>query len=369
MLDELRSSLSFLSSRVEGQLIAEIRAELDLFDVDPSELAAKLPSGPDLRGSGHGVHFLIQPADRILAEDIDGTGQDDVATPLQKILLGFSNTMTPGYSEPPIRASFRDHLPNGTTRERIEGANFFTPEEFLSVDHHISGDFDEFGQFTGSVGVYGQPAVPYRVHWRGEGRPTHCGPFQINFAVVQGKPSETRMHPDEWRDFTSKAQKLGGLYIYRDGIRILPYGDSDYDFINIERRRTLNAGRYYFSYRRMIGVVSVTRSDNSKLLEKAGREGFQENKAYRQFRGILENFFVQLAADFFRDEGSAQAEEYIRIKTAFAQADELRKKRAKQVSGKRRVFNSDLESFFEAINGQLPEAELAQLINLSLIHI
>ena len=37
-------------------------------------------------------------------------------------------------------------------------------------------------------------------------------------------------------------------------------------------------------------------------MEKAGREGFRENRAYRQFRAILENFFVQLAADYFRDD-------------------------------------------------------------------
>lgn len=51
----------------------------------------------------------------------------------------------------------------------------------------------------------------------------------------------------------------------------------------------------------MFGVVNISRNNNYNLVEKAGREGFIENKAYRQIQDILKNFFVQLAADFFRE--------------------------------------------------------------------
>ena len=52
----------------------------------------------------------------------------------------------------------------------------------------------------------------------------------------------------------------------------------------------------------MIGAIELPASSSNKLVEKAGREGFRENRAYRQFRAILENFLVQLAADYFRDD-------------------------------------------------------------------
>ena len=108
----------------------------------------------------------------------------------------------------------------------------------------------------------------------------------------------------------NKLDRIGGMYLYRDGIRILPYGDSDNDFLDIERRRTLSASYYFFSYRRMFGVINVSRHNNSRLVEKAGREGFRENSAYRQFKGVLESFFNNLAADFFR-EGGVEAEEWL----------------------------------------------------------
>ena len=52
-------------------------------------------------------------------------------------------------------------------------------------------------------------------------------------------------------------------------------------------------------YRRIFGLIEISQRKNPQLNEKAGREGFRENNAYRQFRAILINFFVQIAADFF----------------------------------------------------------------------
>ena len=48
----------------------------------------------------------------------------------------------------------------------------------------------------------------------------------------------------------------------------------------------------------MFGVVEIDNEYNRRLGEKAGREGFRENKAYRQFKSILKQFFLQMAADF-----------------------------------------------------------------------
>jgi len=88
--------------------------------------------------------------------------------------------------------------------------------------------------------------------------------------------------------------RIGGLYIYRDGIRVLPYGNNDYDFLDMERNRTKSAAYYYFSYRRIFGVIELDRVQNGQLHEKAGREGFRENRAYRQFRDILKRFFIRM---------------------------------------------------------------------------
>lgn len=360
MVNQVRANLDTLC-RSDEVSRRRIRADLDRFTVDPASLANSIPVGPDLRETS-GTQFWIQPTSDLLSDDIDGLEQRDKATPLEKVLLGFANTMTPGHQRPPVEARFRDHLGGNLYQERIAEDNFFTPDEFLAADHHVEGAFDERGQFKGTIRIYGKEAVPYQVRWaNAHHEDTMCGPFKINFAYVQGTFNESRLPRDEWNAITAKLNRIGGLYIYRDGIRILPYGDSDYDFLDMENRRTKSAGYYFFSYRRIFGVVEITRRENKNLVEKAGREGFQENRAYRQFRGILENFFIQTAADFFRDEG-VQAEVYSEEKARVSREKELLERRRKQITGRRDELRRNLVTFFERISERWFQAQVTATI-------
>ncbi|HEY1562563.1 MAG TPA: ATP-binding protein [Caulobacteraceae bacterium] len=363
MVDEVRTNLAKVGSKLPSHYTAPVEAELDRFVMDPPALYARLPPGPLLVEEGHGTHFLILPTEDTLPDDIDGGRDDDAAPPLIKALLGFTNTMTPGHEPPAIMARFRDHGLDGTVNERIAGSAFFTPDEFRQADHHVAGEFDEFGQFRGTVGVYGSDPVEYLLPWpQTAGAPLLCGPFQINFAYVQGEARVTKLPPEDHARMIAKLNRIGGLYIYRDGIRILPYGNSDYDFLNIEQRRTKSASYYFFSYRRIFGIINVTRSRNPNLVEKAGREGFRENKAYRQLRRLLENFFTQLAAEFFR-EGGLRADEFIETRTELERNELLRRKRALQVRGRRDDFASRLDAFFEGANARLPELEVEDALH------
>ncbi|MGT8977443.1 hypothetical protein ACVV4F_02065 [Escherichia coli] len=131
-----------------------------------------------------------------------------------------------------------------------------------------------------------------------------------------------------------KTDRYGGLYIYRDGLRILPYGDSDTDFLKIEKRRTLSASEYFFSYRRLFGAIELTKENNASLVEKAGREGFIENKPYKQFKEMLENFFIEIARDFFKDDGD-MSELFVETKQRRNEEHDLLSKRSKQTKAKK----------------------------------
>lgn len=346
----------------EPEVLAKVQAQIAAFTSDLETVAQRLPDGPDIRDS-HGTQFWIAPASELLPEDIDGGGSSDRATSFEKVLLGFTNTMTPDHVEPPISTRFRDHTTDGIRHERIADDNFFTPEEFEAADHHIRGKFDALGQFSGSVQVYGKEPVPYLVRWPNpKGLPTDCGPIEINFAYVQGNFRESRLPRNSYDQIIAKLNKIGGIYVYRDGVRVLPYGDSDYDFLDIELRRNKGNTYYFFSYRRMFGVIEITRERNRNLVEKAGREGFQVNRAYRQFKSILEHFLVQTAADFFREGGSNRAA-FEEERERLAKEHELLEKRRRQVAGKRKEFSEALHRFFERINDEFFEQKAAQLLS------
>jgi len=120
----------------------------------------------------------------------------------------------------------------------------------------------------------------------------------------------------------------------------------------------------FFSYRRMFGVINLSQKENSKLKEKAGREGFIEDAAYRHLRDILKNFFTQLAADFFRvnaETGEAidpKAEAWAQKRTELEASHKVLEKRNKQAKVRKKAFEVALNGFFSSNQLGLIEEEL-----------
>lgn len=360
MVAEFREQNVRPMSGVQENFHARIDGELRQFDVDPDHIAAYLGE-PSLRGHGSGTHFMIMPSSDLLPMDIDGDGVIDKATPLTKALLGFTNTMVPGHPEPAIRAAFRDHKTDEVPDDLITDGEFFTPEEFRNADHNVTGTFDAYGQFRGDISIYGEVVEGHVIPWRGAGGgPTACGPFRISFAAIEADGKHSTLPPEAHARMTYKTRKIGGLYIYRDGVRVLPYGDTDYDWLDIELHRTKSAYYYYFSHRKMFGVVEIDSLNNQGLSEKAGREGFRENRAYRQFKGILKNFLGQMAADFFRREG-VYGDKFEERKDELEKIERDRRRREKHASMKKTQFGRDLRAFFDRVESNAPTRESAAL--------
>ena len=368
MVAEFRASAESAGCNVEKQLLDRLASDLDRFDVDPQDIDSYLGE-PSLSANSAGTHFIIKPASHLLVDDIDGDSTASKAsalkkaTPLKKALLGFSNTMTPG-AQTLIHASFRDHKTDDLADDLIAEDEFFTLDEFQNADHRMSGVFDKFGQFRGEISIYGETIADHVIPWSGgRGARTLCGPFSIDFAAFEGESRHSTIPHEEHAKLANKTEQLGGLYIYRNGIRVLPYGDTDYDWLDIEFRRTKSAYYYYFSHRKMFGAVELDAEGNRLLHEKAGREGFQENRAYRQFRSILQNFFLQMAADFFRAEGM-HSEAFDLRKAELSREEEARRRRERQVLERKRTFEASLTSFFDKIRNDEPQEKALALTEL-----
>ena len=367
LTDQVRTAIERLAANVSDLKRKSLLEALDAIETaDPQSIerwlseAAASEDRPDvtLTGKGHGTHFLVAPVDPILDADIDVTGPWG-SSPFQRLLLGFGNTLAGDDAE--FAAEFRDHRPDGRTLELIGEKSFFTPEEFYSVDHHFEGRFDEFGQFTGTIQLYRGEPQQYILSWpQAAGRPTECGAFRLRLGYLMGLAEESRLPREEHGPMYDKLNRLGGLYIYRDGVRVLPYGNSDYDFLNIEQRRTLAAKDWFFSYRRMIGWIDITYDENAALVEKAGREGFRENRAYRQFREILEGFFKQLAIDYFRPTAELGDEFRLEREKLQEDADRL-KRRDASTRERKRKFASDLQNVLGEIEAGTPATAASEL--------
>ena len=362
MVSVVSDTLANLDSPSNRRRVRSIKSEMAGFKADPCEYAKYL-GNPSLDGSGCGTHFYIIPADPIINDDIDNRQASNKATRFEKNLIGFTNTMTPNHPRPSIIARFRDHRDEGSPSELIGDHAFFTPGEFHKVDHHFLGRFDEYGQFQGQVGIYQMKPERYVLNWdKSDGQRTECGPFKLSFAYMQGVPRDSLVPPGEHTRLRLKLDRHGGIYVYRDGIRVQPYGDSDYDWLDIERNRTLGAGYYFYSYRRLFGVIELSQDSKSKLTEKAGREGFRENRAYRQLRSILMNFFLQTAGDFFREEGK-YAEVHTEKKDELNRNEKIRLKNAEKAKHKKAAFRKSLTKTFGLIDEGKTELEVEEIMS------
>jgi len=367
MVEAFRSNLDRHANKFPPVLKERIEEDSEAFLVAPDDIDSYLKTPElSLRNGGCGTHFILSPCSDLLATDIDGDNSNSgVAPPLTKVLLGFTETMTPNHSAPVIQPAFRDWQSDIRCEELISERDFFTPDDFITADHRIAGEFDEYGQFCGSVWVFGKEFPQHVIPWRGaKGQKTKCGSFSIDVAVAPGMDVQSQSDPAKLTELRSKLDKIGGLYIHRNGIRILPYGGPDFDWLDLELMRTKSAAYYFFSYRRLFGVTKLDSTNNSGLKEKAGREGFSENRAYRDLKSILKNFFLQLAADYFRDTAT-RSDHFATTRNELKRLDEARKKREAQTGVKRQHLELVLADFFvEFDNGKPLEATQAVVADI-----
>ncbi len=317
----------------QGRLDA-IRATIDALPDDPYwDL-------PDLIVLGAtGTTFLISPASRELPTDLESQGTNE-ASLFDRTLHGFTDVWLRDPTTPEFSVDFMDHRGGGDSESRLGPGEFFAAADFDQADHHIRGEFDDSGNFAGTIRIFAENAVDFDIPCP-DSSPLRCGPFTFEVGVVQGMPSESMLDPEAFRVMNTRLRKLGGLYVYKDGIRVQPYGRPDVDYLEIEERRSLGAGYYFFSYRRMFGAVRLSSDQNPGLQEKAGREGFTRGRAYSDFRRLLINLLLELAARYFRAD-APEVHAYEQGRARLVREDQLRKERDRRATAGRKKLQGQL---------------------------
>jgi len=312
-IEKLKSS--FLSnfekeSDLDDNLIWEDKQIKLKADIEKSVANAKLPNFlidkllEDLIDidNDHGTKFVVfEPIDQILElAKNDEDGLEDRQFVISS-LSGFTNefkkensvvkTSIPIYKEV-------DQEYNFLTSE----GKFFTAKDYELADIIIEGEFDGTGAFNGKLKIYDEIINHSFINPRKKDNRNNYGNISIKLGYNQGVETESIQNEVAYEKIKTKVKNYGGLYIYRDDFRVLPYGRPNADFLRFEERRSKRAGTYYFSYRRMFGFLGLTRNENDKLKDKSSREGLINNGAYRALESDLVHFFKDLADIYFSDK-------------------------------------------------------------------
>lgn len=232
------------------------------------------------------------------------------------------------------------------TRIIISSSRIFSYENLEELEHVIEGSVDDTGRFVGNVKAFGnwldgQVVIPALVPIANRAD-AKVGAFHIRIGTFEQLHSRSTLQEAVHSQLSAQVDRYGGFMVFRNGLRVMPYGRVDNDFFEIEQRRSKQAGREFWSNRRMFGRIALTRDKNPNLRDKAGREGLIDNRAAKIFRDVVTNILMTAARRYFGMDSEIRSQRIPEIEENYKQkkAEEAQQKiRAR----KRREFRKNLE--------------------------
>ena len=259
----------------------------------------------------HGTKFIIFEPEEQIINIINQTNREDSvyedSDSVRMSLVGFTNLFKPTSERLPVQCSF----PVYKDSEDLTGVDYFSgsgeffgDKDYEIADIVIDGALDGNGSFCGSITIYGEKLEYSYTNPRKKDKRSFYGKVPLKLAYSMGNEKDAYHKGETWYRINKKLDIYGGIYIYRDGFRVLPYGRADADFLGLEERRNKRIGSYFFSYRRMFGYIELGRTENPLLKDKSSREGLINNAAYRVFKDDLSSLFIDLAKEYFGDHAN-----------------------------------------------------------------
>ena len=138
----------------------------------------------------------------------------------------------------------------------------------------------------------------------GTWRQPECGPFGFEFFIFDfstNAPAQHSLDRDE-----KGILKEHRIYLYRDGIRVYPYGDPNDDWLEIDAIRGTDSARSMFSNDQSVGFITITQAENPRLRDKTSREGLLEaGRATRDFVVLIQTLLSFLRAKPYEQYAAA----------------------------------------------------------------
>lgn len=120
-------------------------------------------------------------------------------------------------------------------------------------------------------------------------RKIECGSFDFGFYIFDLSNQAPARHRLDKED--KKIVKAHRIYLYRDNIRVYPYGEQDDDWLKIDTYRgTISAG-HFLSNDQVVGYINISQKRNGMLKDKTNREGLiEEGNATDDFITLIQTF-------------------------------------------------------------------------------
>ncbi|MGF7060712.1 ATP-binding protein [Brassicibacter mesophilus] len=190
----------------------------------------------------------------------------------------------------------------GQTEVIIEN---ITPYPILDLfDYRISGMIDSKG--LGSL-VYQNQKIRNGIEeeFQIDFSETGCGNLKVDIRVYdrdkdaieqlikRGLKDENTGHYISKLETRRLLNEVNGIGVYRNGFRIRPLGDADFDWLKLNEQRVQNPSLRIGS-NQVVGYVHIESEEISNLEEKSARDGLKNNLAYERLKEITCKVIAEL---------------------------------------------------------------------------
>lgn len=134
-------------------------------------------------------------------------------------------------------------------------------------------DIIDMGEFSALKDVH------FKIHYFIYNRPQYYG---VGISMMELNKIQ------EW------SKTASGVRLYRNGFRVLPYGEPTNDWTNIDRRWSSESGQVNvpMSNKNLFGFVEIIDPSGTIFEETASREGLIENEAFKQLSEFINKSLV-----------------------------------------------------------------------------
>ena len=279
---------------------------------------------------------------------IENDATNNVKDRFRKTLAGFTDPFIPAERD---LFKYRVFAWRGTQPEEILSSDRqYDWTSFSGLEHIVDGKIDSRGIFTGRIKAFGEyhndikilPLLDVPV--KGS---KYVGPVDIKIGTFEQVKSNTSLSDEAFAFWEEQCNSYAGLGVYRDDLRVLPYGREDNDFFEIEYRRSKHAGREFWVSRRLFGRILITKEGNPNLRDKSGREGFIDNSAKNLFKQLVINVLMESARRFFGTDSDVRKEILPELNKEHAKKEKEEAAKTRKITIKafqKRLYQS-IESF------------------------
>lgn len=177
------------------------------------------------------------------------------------------------------------------------------PFPLLSTcDYELSGSLAPDGAFDGIFTIHraGRGAEQISVPGNSIKRDESAGNVEVQLYLFDREADalKSNMKAAGMGDLSAiearrMLDSISGVAIYREGFRVRPYGDPENDWLALDTRRVQDPS-LRVGHNQIAGYLKIEGEQDSQLLERSSREGFEDNAAFQNLTRLIKRLLAEI---------------------------------------------------------------------------